>query len=201
VIEDHFDPMNVCRRCNQPTPQCHCGLTRRCPACSGRGFNCWDDICRGRGRCMHGDSCSFCRGEGYVRPEEVLVIPDQTAFAIRQYLREHPELRKDEYADDVEDPLGQLCYPAAEAYYHATGREHEIYCLSWSDVDDDLDGTHWYLREADGEQRWVDLSLPLMPPVELPPFSEGTHRGFITGDEPSQRAQQVLEAVEGGDQA
>jgi hypothetical protein len=38
-----------------------------------------------------------------------------------------------------------------------------------------------------------DLSLPLMPPVDLPPFEEGTHRGFITGDDPSQRAQQVLD--------
>ncbi len=151
---------------------------------------------------MHDDSCSFCHGEGYVRPEEVLVIPDQTAFDIRQYLRAHPELRKDEYAqDDVDDPLGQLCYPAAESYYHATGCKHEVYCLSWSDVDDDLEGTHWFLRESDGERRWIDLSLPLMPAVELPPFAEGAHRGFITGDEPSQRAQQVLDAVDRGESA
>jgi hypothetical protein len=40
-----------------------------------------------------------------------------------------------------------------------------------------------------------------MPPVELPPFAEGTHRGFITGDEPSERAQQVLDAIEGGESA
>jgi len=148
---------------------------------------------------MHADSCSVCHGEGYVRPEQVLVIPDETAFAIRQYLREHPELRAEEYADDdAEDPLTSLCYPAAEAYYHATGCEHEIYCLSWGDVDVELEGTHWYLRESEGECRWIDLSLPLMPPVELPPFAEGTHRGFITGDEPSERAQQVLNAVEEG---
>jgi hypothetical protein len=127
----------------------------------------------------------------------VLVVPDQDAAAIRSYLREHPELRKDEYATEetAQDPLLGLCYPAAEAYYHLRDCELEVYCLSWSDVDDDLDGTHWYLREGDGEQRWIDIALPTMPPVDLPPFEHGTHRGWMTGDDPSKRAQTVLEAV------
>lgn len=148
---------------------------------------------------MHGDSCSRCHGEGHVTPEKVFVVPDETAAAIRDYLREHPELVDDRYSDHVDDEsaLQALCYPAAEAYYHLNGCEHEIYCLSWSDVDDDLDGTHWYLRTPDRE-RWIDLTLPLMPPVDLPPFEQGTHRGFITGDQPSERAQQVIDAVEGG---
>jgi hypothetical protein len=126
---------------------------------------------------------------------EVLIEPDRTAAAIREYLRAHPELRKDAYADEGADPLLGLCYPAAEAYYHATGRVHEIYCLSWSDVDTDLEGTHWYLREAEDERRWIDLALP-DEPESLPPFEEGRHRHFLTGDEPSKRAQQVLDAVE-----
>jgi len=129
---------------------------------------------------------------------EVLIEPDETAAQIRACLRAHPELRKDAYAQENGDPLLGLCYPAAEAYYHATGRSHEIYCLSWSDVDPEYDGTHWYLREADGERRWIDLALP-DDPETLPPFEEGRHRHFLTGDEPSQRAQQVLEETEVGD--
>jgi hypothetical protein len=201
TTEAGLDPINVCRACNQPTPQCLCDARRDCYDCRGRGFNCIDDLCHAQGRCMHGNQCRTCDGTGRLRPEQVLVVPDGTAAAIREYLREHPELRKDEYADEGSDadPLATLCYPAAEAYYHATGREHEIYCLSWSDVDGDLDGTHWYLRESEWPKRWIDLSLPLMPPVDLPPFEEGIHRGFITGDDPSNRAQQVLDAVEVAD--
>jgi hypothetical protein len=123
---------------------------------------------------------------------KVLIEPDETAATIRAYLSAHPELLKDAYAHEDRDPLHGLCYPAAEAYYHATGRQHDIYCLSWSDVDDDLDGTHWYLREADGERRWIDLALPAEPKT-LPPFEVGRRRHFLTGDDPSQRAQQVLD--------
>ncbi len=202
------DLINVCRTCNQPTPQCHCDRQRRCPSCRGRGFSCIDDICHAKGHCIHEDGrCSVCLGEGYVLPERVLVVPDQDALQIREYLREHPELQMDGYdTGEDEDPLLGLCYPAAEAYYHLRDCDPEIYCLSWSDVEgvDDVDATHWYLREADGQQRWIDLALPLMPPVDLPPFEQGTHRGFITGDDPSERARQVLDAVtdgEGGEPA
>lgn len=188
-----FRPLNVCRACNQVTPQCMCEPSRDCPRCQGRGFNCIDDICHGRGRCMHGNTCTHCDGRGAVRPERVLVAPDPDAAAIRDFLAAHPELVDGEYADrEADSPLSLLCYPAAEAYYHLTDCNPEVYCLSWSDVDGDLSGTHWYLRESAGDRRWIDLSLPLMPPVDLPPFAEGTHRGFITGDGPSERAGEVL---------
>lgn len=198
ITAETYDPINVCRACNQPTPQCLCDPRRRCPDCRGRGFNCIDDLCHAQGSCMHDGECRTCRGTGGVRPERVLVAPDYDAYQIRQYLRDHPELRKDEYTSEGTDadPLRGLCYPAAEAYYHRNDCELEVYCLSWSDVDETYEGTHWYLRESGGQRRWIDLGLPLMPPVELPPFEEGTHRGFITGDEPSARAQQVLEAID-----
>lgn len=40
-----------------------------CEVCGGEGvvITCWDDICVGTGRCMHGDGeeiCSVCEGEG-----------------------------------------------------------------------------------------------------------------------------------------
>lgn len=195
-----FDPINVCRGCNRPTPDCWCDPRRRCPSCNGRGFHCIDDICHGKGYCMHeGGRCSVCHGDGRVLPERVLVVPDRDARRIREYLRQHPELQKDEYDHgDDQDPLLGQCYPAAEAWYHLNDCELDVFCLSWSDVDgvdDDVDATHWYLRESDGRQRWIDLAIPLKPPVDLPPYSEGTRRGFITGDEPSARTQQVLDAV------
>ncbi|MWG36205.1 hypothetical protein [Halomarina oriensis] len=193
-----FNPMNVCRECSQPDVQCICEAMRLCPVCSGRGFSCFDDLCHAQGTCSHSGTCSRCDATGGVRPERVLVVPDRDAAGIREYLRDHPELRKGEYdhGEDV-DPLTGLCYPAAEAYYHLNDCDLDVYCLSWSDVDESYQGTHWYLREP-GDGRFIDLGLPLMPPVELPPFEQGRRRGFITGDEPSKRTQQVLDAVRDG---
>jgi hypothetical protein len=197
IAAEDFDPVNVCRACNQPTPQCLCGKAWRCESCNGRGHHCIDDICRAKGYCMHGDStCRRCEGDGRVPPERVLVVPDWDAYCIRSYLRDHPELRKEEYESEQtdQDPLLGLCYPAAEAYYHINDCELDVYCLSWSDVDgvaDDSEQTHWYLREPD-KGRWIDIALPMMPPVDFPPFQEGRRRKFITGDEPSERAQKVL---------
>jgi hypothetical protein len=42
-----------------------------CPDCDGTGERlvCPDDLCRGAGRCMHGDGevpCALCRGTGEV---------------------------------------------------------------------------------------------------------------------------------------
>lgn len=204
MSSDEFEPMNVCTACKQPVPHgCLCRRDRDCPRCRGRGFNCIDDICHGKGYCIHGDTCWHCEGTGGVPPKVVLVEPDAEAMAIRDYAREHPDIQKARYRSDRpdEDPLTGACYPVAEAYYHLQDCEPEVYCLSWSDIDESLSGTHWYLREPDGERRWIDLSLRLMPPVDLPPFREGTHRGFITGDRPSKRAEKILAAVEGGVEA
>lgn len=130
-----------------------------------------------------------------VETESALIVADEAARDVREYLREHPELQTDEYdTDSDEDPLLGLCYPAAEAWYHLRDCEPDVYCLSWSDVNSNLDGTHWYLREPD-DGRFIDLALPVESPTHLPPFEQGTRRGFITGDEPSNRAKQVLEAV------
>jgi hypothetical protein len=152
---------------------------------------------------MHDGTCWHCEGTGGVLPERVLVVPDRDAYAIREYARETPSIVKARYRSDRpdEDPITRACYPMHEAYYHLNDCELEVYCLSWSDVDESLDGTHWYLREPDGERRWIDLGTPLMPPVDLSPFEEGTHRGWITGDEPSKRAQKILDEVEESDES
>ncbi|WP_135823015.1 hypothetical protein [Halostella litorea] len=121
-------------------------------------------------------------------------MPDERAREIRAYLRDHPELQHDDYDTGDADPLLGLCYPAAECYYHLRDCDLDVFCLNWADVDPDYAGTHWYLREPD-EGRFIDLALPTTPPVDLPPFEAGTRRGFITGDQPSERAEQVLAAV------
>lgn len=194
-----FRPVNVCQACKQPTPQCHCGRRRECPVCRGRGFNCIDDLCHAQGHCMHDGWCARCEGTGAVVPKRVLVTPDEPAAAIRDFVRENPDIRKGKYAVDDRDPLAGACYPAAEAYYHLNDCEPEVYCLSWDDVlDQPSDATHWYLREPDGDRQFIDITLELMPPVDIPPLAEGTHRGFITGDEPSKRARRIIEAVGGG---
>lgn len=197
--DSQFQPVRVCRACQYPAHGCICDRQRDCPRCGGLGFNCIDDICHGKGYCIHGDTCWYCEGTGVVLPERVLAIPDEDADAIREYAREHPDIVKARYRSDRpdEDPITRACYPMAEAYYHLNDCELEVYCLSWSDVDEALDGTHWYLREPDGERRWIDLGLTLWPPIDLPPFEKGTHRGWITGDSPSKRAQRILDYVRG----
>lgn len=143
---------------------------------------------------------TVCRSCGYA-PETcdcdsdvAVLIPDAAAHAIRHYLRSHPELRKDEYAREGQDPLHALCYPAAEAYYHVQNCTLDVYCLSWQDVDPSYSGTHWYLREPD-DSRFVDLGLAADYPVSCPPFEQGRRRVFLTGDEPSKRTQQVLRGI------
>ena len=125
--------------------------------------------------------------------DEVLVVPDRDARRIRSYLRAHPELQKGAYDTGDGDPLRGLCYPAAEAYYHLRDCELDVYCLSWSDVDDSFDGTHWYLREPD-DGRFIDLGLPV-DVDSLPPFEMGRRRAFMTGDSASKRTQQVLDGI------
>jgi hypothetical protein len=128
---------------------------------------------------------------------DVLVEPDAVAARIRSYLRDHPELRKDEY-DGREDTVDGLCYVAAEAYFHAKGGLDSgltIYCLSWSNVDPSYNGTHWYLRD-DTAEVWIDVGLEDAGDAADIPFGMGTRRAFITGYEPSQRTMQVLDAID-----
>lgn len=125
----------------------------------------------------------------------VVVEPDATARHIREYIREHPSIRKDQY-DDPDTALQGSCYVAAEAYFHASGGTDsglDIHCLSWSDVDPTYEGSHWFLTDAD---RVIDLSLPTPGHGESVPWSTARTRAFITGYEPSQRAETVLEAID-----
>lgn len=169
-------PAKLCRGCRQPVEKCVCD-TVQCLWCVGEGLG----------------SCPKCDGDGVMRPDAVGVIPDRDALAIREYLRESPELLRTQYGDS-DDPLEGLCYPAAEAYYHVTGCEYDVYCLSWDEVDDDKEGTHWYLRDP-GSREFIDLGLPFEAGIDLPPFEAGRHRGFMTGDTPSERTQVVLDSL------
>lgn len=125
---------------------------------------------------------------------DVVVNPDETADCIREYIRSNPDVRKDEYTSD-EDPLHGSCYVASEAYFHAMGGTDsglDIYCLSWSDVDADVSGTHWFLRRG---KTVIDLSLPTPAYADGVPWGVARRRAFITGYEPSNRAKQILEVV------
>jgi hypothetical protein len=124
----------------------------------------------------------------------VVVEPDATARHIRNYIRDHPSIRKDQY-DDPDTALQGSCYVAAEAYFHATGDTDsglDIHCLSWSDVDPTYEASHWFLSDAD---RIIDLSLPTPEHGETVPWSAAQTRAFITGYDPSTRTQRVLDAL------
>jgi hypothetical protein len=125
----------------------------------------------------------------------ITVEPDETARRLRDYVRDHPEIRKDEYAG-YDDPIEGACYVLAEAYFHARGGTDsslDVYRLDWSEIYDDADGAHWFLRDGDTV---IDLSLPTPADGDSVPFDEARHRAFITGYQPSNRTQRVLDALD-----
>jgi len=128
---------------------------------------------------------------------QVRVAPDDTARELRDYVREHPGVRKDTYAVDG-DPIQGACYVLSEAYFHATGGTDRfgVFRLDWSDVYDDGEGAHWFLRETDAQDTVIDLSLPTPADGDDVPWDVARHRAFITGYEPSNRAQRVLGALD-----
>ena len=127
---------------------------------------------------------------------DVCGAPDEMAAALRQYVREHPDLIYDEYAPDDEHSLEGACYLLSETYFHAMGGQDSgltIHCLSWDDVTDhDTTATHWFLR--DGETV-VDLGLDTLEQADHIPYDAATRRAFITGYEPSNRCERVLDAL------
>ncbi|WP_436933681.1 hypothetical protein [Halovenus marina] len=125
---------------------------------------------------------------------DIVVEPDKTARRIREYVRDHPEVRHKDYRE-CDNPVRESCYVLSEAYFHLQGGQDsglDIYCLSWDDVDERYEGTHWFLR--DGEIV-VDLSLADPSDGDGVPWDVARRRAFITGYEPSARTEQVLEAL------
>lgn len=127
---------------------------------------------------------------------EILVEPDDIAKQLREYVREHPDVCKEEYRNE-EDPIQGACYVLSEAYFHANGGTDsglEVYRIGWDDVYADGAGAHWFLRdEAD---RVIDLSLPTPAYGQDVPWNEARHRAFITGYSPSKRCEHVLDALD-----
>jgi len=63
-----------CVDCDRPSMECRCREV--CYHCGGSGtvVTCIDDICVGRGSCMHGDGesdCPECSGTGRTSPNRV----------------------------------------------------------------------------------------------------------------------------------
>ncbi|WP_049986841.1 hypothetical protein [Halobellus rufus] len=127
----------------------------------------------------------------------VQVEPDDVARELREYVRTHPEVRKERYQNPDHDPIEGACYVLAEAYFHAKGgtdSDLEAYRLDWGDVYDDADGAHWFLRE-DETHTVIDLSLPTPSHGDDVPWDKARHRAFITGYTASNRTQRVLDAL------
>jgi len=124
----------------------------------------------------------------------VKIKPDETARQLREYVRDHPEVRHEDYRE-CENPVQESCYVLSEAYFHLQGGTDsglDIYCLSWSDVNPRYEGTHWFLRDGDTV---IDLSLPSPSAGDDIPWGIARRRAFITGYEPSTRTERVMEGV------
>jgi hypothetical protein len=134
--------------------------------------------------------------------QSVLVEPDQTAVRLRDYVRDHPDVRHPDYRE-CDNPVRESCYVLSEAYFHANGgtaSNLDIYCLSWSDVDERYDGTHWFLRRNAGDEIHsgpvIDLSLPEPAAGNDVPWDTARRRAFLTGYDPSNRCERVLAALD-----
>jgi len=117
------------------------------------------------------------------------VCPDETAREVREWLRTHPEIAKDKYHAEHGSVEGH-CYVASEAYFYANGGEDsdiDIYCLSHEH------GTHWFL-ERDGTV--LDLSIEQTEHGRHIPYDDATRRAFITGYNPSKRAERINEDLD-----
>lgn len=117
----------------------------------------------------------------------VVETPDETATRIREWLRNHPELKKSQYETENPESLDGHCYVASEVYYHAKGGKDSdlsIHCLSWDNA-----GTHWFLKDGDTV---IDLTAEQTDGI---PYERAQKRGFLTR-EPSKRAQKVLDALD-----
>lgn len=126
----------------------------------------------------------------------VVSEPDDVAASIRAYIRNHPELRHDDYKDEYDNRLDGHCYVASEAYFHAhpDGGEGGRFVPERT-VHQNGD-THWWLRDK-RQGTVIDLIQPNVPP-EPPyhPYQTGTRCGFLTGYETaSQRTQSVLKEL------
>jgi len=120
------------------------------------------------------------------------VEPDETASAIREWLREHPEIAKEKY-NATHGSVEGHCYVASEAYFYADGGEDsdlDPHCLSWENG-----GTHWFLQNSDNGEI-IDLSIEQREDGYPIPYGEATRRAFITGYTPSQRAETINEALD-----
>ncbi|PCR88612.1 hypothetical protein [Natrinema ejinorense] len=130
---------------------------------------------------------------------EVAVEPDATAARIREYARQNPDVRKDEYRNpDHDGTVYGACYALNEAYWNAAGGKNAdlgIYCLSWADIYDHAGGTHWYLRDETTGQ-WIDLSIEQPSEGATIPYEHGRKRAWMYGYDPADRTKRILEALE-----
>jgi len=113
---------------------------------------------------------------------------------MREYVRDNPDIRKDEYAVDA-DPVNGSCYVLSEAYFHANGgvdSPFDVYRLGWNDVNDEWEGSHWFLRNG---ETIVDLSLTTREDGDNVPWEQANRRAFITGYEPSNRCERLLNGL------
>lgn len=112
------------------------------------------------------------------------MAPNEYYEEIRDYLKNHPELRKQEYSSH--HPLSGHCYVASESYFHLNGgySEFDVYRIKH---EGDI---HWFLKNNKGEI--IDLTDEQFD-TEVP-YEKATKTGFLT-KEPSKRAETVIEAV------
>lgn len=128
---------------------------------------------------------------------DVAVEPDQNAARIREFARQNPDLREGPY-DGPENTVYGHCYHVNEAYWNAAGGKDAdlgIYCLSWKDIYDHVDGgTHWYLRDEKTGQ-WIDLGIEQPTDGATTPYEHGRKRAWMYGYDPADRTERILEAL------
>jgi len=110
--------------------------------------------------------------------------PKAVAKAVKASLSD--DLRNQAKAGRIDCPVCGHCYVASEAAWHLLGGSDSGWVpasATWKGV------THWWLERDDGEI--LDVTAAQFP--QGFPYDKGQRRGFLTGSEPSQRSQVVIE--------
>jgi len=107
--------------------------------------------------------------------------------AVRKHLS--PDLLKKELRNKVDHPMYGHCYVATEALWHLT--EQKLFVLR---AKDDEGITHWWLQDKLGN-RYDPTFDQYTDRGKEPPYIHGQRAGFLTGDKPSKRTEELLNRI------
>ena len=123
------------------------------------------------------------------------ISPEATLELLQDVCERSPDILKSEYRwlDRSQIRLDGYCYPLAEALYHLYPGTFTAWRINWAKIQEDGEGTHWFLRYKQGG-RIVETTnrggAPVCKPEEY--AAAQWQRQFRTA-QPSKRCRTLIE--------